>query len=83
MMSKIKNKLFTPKHTYLEDGLPNGWVFKFNKPTYPDYVSVPMESGKTGMYKLKEIHTPYDPGDMHIPRWEFIKYVKRSDDDIT
>jgi hypothetical protein len=47
-------------------------------PKYSQYVGVPMHSGKIGLFKLLEIHTPHDPGDMHIPRWGFIKYLKET-----
>ena len=67
----------TPEYTVLES-LPIGYVFSIYKPKYPDYVSVPMQSGKRGLYKLIEVETPRDPGDMHIPRWEFVKYIKEN-----
>ena len=73
----IKERLFTPKHTHLPDGLPDSYVFQLHPPKHPDYASVPMESGKIGLFNLLEIHTPRDPGDMHIARWEFIKYLKK------
>lgn len=69
-------RLRRPKYTYLPDGLPTSYVFTMFTPEYPEYVAVPMESGKTGLYKLLEVFTPSDPGDMHLPKWKFIKYVK-------
>jgi len=67
-------------YSYLADGLPTGYVFSVFKPKYPDYAAVPMESGKTGLYKLLKIETPQDPGDMHIPRWEFVSYIPKPKD---
>lgn len=66
----------TPKYTLLPDGLPMGYVFSMFKPKYPKYVVVPMQSGNKGLFKLLTIETPSDPGDMHIPRWAFVKYLK-------
>lgn len=75
-MSKLKYLFRTPKYEYSPKGLPSGYVFSMFKPKYPEYIAVPMKSGKIGLYRLLEIHTPLDPGDMHIPRWEFLKYIK-------
>lgn len=73
-----KERLHTPTYEYLPDGLPTDYVFSMFKPKYPPYAAVPMESGKTGLFKLLDIKTPRDPGDMHIARWGFIKYVDKS-----
>lgn len=77
-MGRLKYLVKTPKYEYLPDGLPTGYVFSMFMPKYPEFVAVPMESGKTGLYRLVDIYTPTDPGDMHLPEWEFIKYIKRA-----
>lgn len=71
-----KELLKTPEYTYLKDGLPTGYTFSMHKPKYPTYAAVMMQSGKIGLFKLIEVHTPRDPGDMHVPRWGFIKYIR-------
>lgn len=71
-----RERIWTPQYTYLSEGLPVDYIFTGYRPKYPLYVAAPMKSGKIGLFRLLEIYTPLDPGDMHIPRWGFIKYVK-------
>ena len=70
-----RERFKTPEYEYFSQGLPVDYTFSKFKPKYPLYVCVPMKSGQSGLFRLLDIETPNDPGDMHIPRWGFIKYL--------
>lgn len=74
-MSWISEKLLTPKYQTL-DALPIGASYGPFRKEYSEYVSVPMKSGRRGLYR-NESYTPFDPGDQLIYRFEFVKYLSK------
>lgn len=73
-MKLFKERIFTPKYKVF-DSLPSKVEYG-HATKYPEYLSVPMKSGRRALYHYDGIETPWNPGDQHFHRFRFIKYLR-------